>query len=219
MRCEWLQRTGKERELLLFFHGWAMDPERLRALAPDGLAVAVFWDYTTLAVDFDFTAARHQYSHVALIAWSLGVWAANRTVAIPLDEALAVNGTLCPISATCGIAPEIFRGTIEVWPQEAARNRFFRRVFGPDSLPVLRRNPEEQQQELSSLERAILAAAPESGPGIFRRALIGRRDRIFPPAAQRAAWSAAGIPATELDWRHDPFAGIDSWRALLEAGR
>ena len=41
---------------------------------------------------------------------------------------------------------------------------------------------------------------------LFRLAVIGSRDRIFSPAAQRAAWQMTESRIVEIDSPHYPFA-------------
>ncbi len=200
------ERWGAGDDLVLFFHGWGMSPESVRTLARQGREVVVFWDYESWACDYDFSAERP----FRVVAWSLGVWAAHRVLPGTLCcDALAVNGTLFPIDAERGIAPAVFRGTIEGWGEESARKRFNQRVFGPDT-PENVRDPAQQQCELRALERDILGF-PAVKSTFFTRAVVGLQDRIFPAPAQRAAWGALSVPVLEAPLRHAP----QDWEALV----
>lgn len=90
--------------LELFFNGWSMDDRVAHALAGADDLLAV-WDYTSF--DLDLLPLLAGYREIRLTAWSLGVWSAakyfeNKEVAFA--DAVAVNGTLQPVSAEYGIA-------------------------------------------------------------------------------------------------------------------
>ena len=67
---------GGAHKLILFFNGWAMTPVTVEHLSiPEGYDVLIFWDYRDdEAVELDFMA----YEEVRVVAWSMGVWAADR---------------------------------------------------------------------------------------------------------------------------------------------
>lgn len=116
--------------LELFFNGWSMDDCVAHALAGADDLLAV-WDYTSF--DLDLLPLLAGYREIRLTAWSLGVWSAakyfeNKEVAFA--DAVAVNGTLQPVSAEYGIAPDIFAGTAANWLEERARERFNLRLAG-----------------------------------------------------------------------------------------
>lgn len=215
MKCRFLARNSSP-ELLIFFHGWGMGPDdAIGRLDAAGMDVLCCFDYTDPTPAFDRAELFGRYSTVYLAAWSLGVRAAATALAgVVFARALALNGTLEPISAECGIAPETFAGTIANWPDEDARRRFYRRVAGamPTAMPT--RPAPEQQRELESLARQIAAAGPPEN--IFDTVLIGTRDRIFPAAAQRAAWAKQRCRIVERELPHDPFGAWTSWREVIE---
>ena len=147
---------GESSELLLFFNGWSMDERAVAHLASGGLDVQPLWDST--APDTAFFAELSRYRKIHLAAWSLGVFTAAQLLAGPAIEfasATAFNGTLRPVDAAFGIAPEIFRGTAEHWGEERARSRFFQRVAGGraelEAVPLRCRTPEEQLREQTLL--------------------------------------------------------------------
>lgn len=219
MNSAFLHHAGNT-ELLLFFHGWSMDEHAVAPLASGGLDVLLLWDYTTL--DTAFLSETAGYRKIHLAAWSLGVFAAAKLLAgrdIEFAGATAFNGTLRPVDAAFGIAPEIFRGTAEQWGGERARSRFFQRVAGGrselESLPLPRRSAESQQAELFALERSAAEGVPEN---CFRLAVVGERDRIFPPEAQKAFWKSVHTPVLPLDLPHYPFGEFHSFREVTDLG-
>lgn len=218
MNHTFLHREGNS-ELLLLFLGWSMDEHAVAHLASGGLDVLALWDYTVLDPVPAVTAG---YRKIHLAAWSLGVFAAAKLAAvhdIDFATATAFNGTLRPVDAAFGIAPEIFRGTAEHWSEERARSRFFQRVAGGraelESFPLPRRTPASQQQELFALERSARESVPAN---CFRLAAVGERDRIFPPEAQKAFWKSVSTPVLSLDLPHYPFAAFHSFREVTDLG-
>ena len=221
MQLTCLHRAGGD-AAIVFFNGWSRDAPDVAGLSADGFDVWEVHDYTSLDCDLSEVVAAS--SRRILVAWSLGVWAAAKFLmesGIRFDDAVAINGTLRPIDAECGIAPGIFRGTIEHWGEERARERFLLRMAGGRAefarLPEVRRSPESQQAELAALEQMIVSAPAVVSP--FRRAVIGAADRIFPAAAQRNFWRTTGTEIAELPLPHYPFSGLSGWREVTELGR
>lgn len=191
MKSFWLKRQAGSGRLLAIYQGWgrsATDPAALPV--PDDCDAVVFSDYTKLPEAEPEELAG--YDRIAVFAWSLGVWAAAHTLSgrrEKIASATAVNGTLEPLSREYGIAPEIFLGTAEHWLEPAVRRKFNFRMNLPAGCDS-ERTPEDQRQELFALADAVRrAAVPEH---IFTRVVVGGRDRIFPVAAQLAAWRRLG---------------------------
>ena len=208
------QECGSDR-LIVFFTGWGMDHRAAAHLDAAGYDVWSVADYTE-PVELTIPA-RYRERH--LVAWSLGVRAAAECGG-EYTDALAVNGTLRPIDAAEGIAPEIFDGTIRNWPEERARERFMLRMTGSraalEAFPRPERTADSQLAELRALAERFRGG--DAGRGFYTRALIGTRDKIFPAAAQRNAWDRAGVPATEFEAPHAPFAQFHSWDEVLHFG-
>ena len=104
-------KTGNS-QLLLVFSGWAASPEVFRQLEtePD-TDLWICYDYR--GMDFEGEALSG-YRKIRLVAWSLGVWAASVVFGkkpVSFTEAIAVNGTPCPVHDQWGIPETIFRGT------------------------------------------------------------------------------------------------------------
>ncbi len=101
-------------ELLLFFAGWGMDSALAEHLwAHDdkegfGMDILAFHDYGSLEISPGIREHFESYSKITLIAWSLGVWAAAHAALPRVDRAVALNGTLRPLSERYGISPEVF---------------------------------------------------------------------------------------------------------------
>lgn len=195
MKSDFLVRGRDPERLLAVFHGWSRSAAELVPWAARRTEdVLVFSDYAELPETAP--AALAEYREFRVLAWSLGVWAAAFCCGtlwrrMP-DAALAVNGTLEPLSVSFGIAPEIFLGTAEHWLNPAARRKFEHRMGGPAAgIPDSGRSPENQQRELLALAAAIGRTGMVAN--IFTRAIVGRNDRIFPTEAQLAAWYKTGL--------------------------
>ncbi len=220
MNRVWLRRAGESR-LLIFFNGWSCDAGCLRHLQSGAFDVLAVYDYTEPG---ELASAVAGYESVALAAWSLGVWAAAEcfeNTGIKFTSALAINGTLFPVDDARGIPVAVFDGTLDHWDDGRVRKKFAFRMGGGAGSPLSpesARPPEEQRNELAALRRRILArSAPPRN--LFDRAVIGARDRIFPPGAQRAAWAYSGTEVVELPLPHDPLPRLSTWEEVIDLGR
>lgn len=209
MKVQWIRKRG-ERALLVLFDGWGMDFPRLsqwpeRFPGSDFLAVS---DYTV--PDCPGISEAVSYETCAVLAWSLGVWsfaASGLSDRLPPGPRIALNGTLTPIDEQRGIPPAVFHGTAENWLNERARRKFLLRMTGSDK-PVSGRSPEDQKAELEAL--AVRIGGQEVPANPYGIVFCGKRDRIFPFAAQKRFWESH--PETELrerDWLHDPSGSPD----------
>ena len=203
-------KTGNS-QLLLVFSGWAASPEVFRQLEtePD----------TDLWICYDYRGeALSGYRKIRLVAWSLGVWAASVVFGkkpVSFTEAIAVNGTPCPVHDQWGIPETIFRGTLDNVTEEGMR-RFNRRMCGKrDILQAYEQIPPRPladiREELEYLYAEIKKASPASA--LFNgwtQALISSEDRIFPTENLRAFWQGR-CPITEIEAPHYPFYLWKQW--------
>ena len=187
-------------ELLLVFDGFGGSPERAEALR--GVGNGALWyvyDYT----DESFPGSGlDRFESVSLTAWSLGVYEAARTLAgVALRSATAVNGTLRPVDAECGIDPAVFEATAANW-SDVARRKFNRRAGIPEVFGS-RRPPEQEKAELEAILRRV--AANSEPANIFKRAVTGRLDRVFTPENQLRFWRGTAAEVIEEDIPHYPW--------------
>lgn len=204
MRHAYIHRGGHPR-LIIIFAGWGMDERPFAGLSRPGYDIMAVWDYRTL--DFD-PAWIHGYEEVCVLAWSMGVQAAQMChphIAGRVTARIAVGGTPEAVSDTHGIPEAIFRGTLEGL-DERSLARFMRRMCGGAAAyarfePVSPQRPVgELRDELDAIGRRSQSVAAY-GPR-FDHCLVTAADAIFPPAAQRA--SHAGCDIVELDSPHLP---------------
>lgn len=189
--------------LLLFFAGWGMDENPFRKYTPEGCDFMICYDYRTL--EFDHTLIEG-YTSVHLVAWSMGVWAASQVFGNnpgSIAYSIAVNGTPFPVHEEKGIAPAIFYGTLDGL-NEQTLHRFFRRMCGSsaemDSFEKTapRRNLNELRDELKCIGDQSLRLPVSSF--IWKKAIIGNRDKIYLPANQERAW--VGITTEKKEMEH-----------------
>ena len=225
MNIDFLRRSGSP-TLELFFAGWGMD-SRPFAWAVDSpytadCDFAVCYDYTDIQLDKvnQANAQLHGYSKVRVRAWSLGVYAASLVLPglhCAVGSAIAINGTLTPVDDTLGIPVAVYDATLENLSAESV-DRFNRRMCGAHrAVFEARRSPHSLARTVDSLLaelRHIKECSAYRDRAQFtgwNMAILGKKDRIFPIANMRKAWSA--IPVLELDEPHYmpdiPFVSVE----------
>ncbi len=168
-----------------------MDWRVFRHMRRHGYDIIIVWDYRQLTFDWSVVAS---YDEICLVAWSMGVFAASVTIheILPrITKSIAVGGTPDPISDTLGIPVEIYRGTAEGLNAGNLR-KFHRRMcldaghYSAFREVAPRRDISSLRDELYALETHTIFHAPQVCR--WDLAIIGRHDRIFPPANQMRAW-------------------------------
>ncbi len=174
MKTSFIYRNNSSR-LLLIYAGWSVDASYFKKLHCSGYDIAVAYEYSRLNVP-----EIGNYDEVVLIAWSLGVHAAEMTASgLPLTLTIAVNGTSTPVSDKFGIPEVIYSATAQNLSEQTLAK--FRKRMGAPDMPRGERNIQELQSEL-------LNFPCENIEFRWDRAIISVDDRIFPPANQRRAW-------------------------------
>ena len=210
MNIDFLRRSGSP-TLELFFAGWGMD-SRPFAWAADSphtadCDFAVCYDYTDIQLDKvnQANAKLHGYSKVRVRAWSLGVYAASLVLpdmGCAISKAVAINGTLWPVDDELGIPHAVYDATAANLTAESLE-RFNRRMCGAHRAVFEQRRP---LRSVDSLRAELLhireCAADRTRPQFtgWTQAVLSSRDKIFPIANMRRAWSAT--PQLELDEPH-----------------
>lgn len=210
MNIDFLRRSGSP-TLELFFAGWGMDsrPFAWAADAPHtaDCDFAVCYDYTDIQLDKvnQASAKIHGYSKVRVRAWSLGVYAASLVLpdmGCAISKAVAINGTLWPVDDELGIPHAVYDATAANLTAESLE-RFNRRMCGAHRAVFEQRRP---LRSVDSLRAELLhireCAADRTRPQFtgWTQAVLSSRDKIFPIANMRRAWSAT--PQLELDEPH-----------------
>lgn len=207
--------------LLIYFTGWGTTPEVVAHLArPVGWDYCACHDYTHLSPEE--LPDLSPYDEVVIVAWSMGVWAAEELAASfpPNTYGVAIAGTPIPMHDEYGIPDLIFRGTLEGLNDEN-RARFDRRMCGGKSLLALyqsfsARSTEDLRAELLSVYGQV-KGMPIRPPKLrWRHAYVGSKDLIVPVHNQQRYWSEHGVSVHVLDGvGHYPFTLYSKWEQLL----
>jgi malonyl-ACP O-methyltransferase BioC len=195
-----------EPRLLLIFAGWSTNASAFAGLSCPGYDIGVLSNMTNLR-ELPLGQLR-QYSEIVVMAWSMGVWAAAialepHMAELPVTLTLAVNGTPTPADNLTGIPTAVFSGTAQNLNQQTLAK--FRRRMGGAELPPASQSIEQLQSELFA---AMATPAPTMR---WDRAVISRRDMIFPPANQHNAWQDRA-EITEIEGTHTP-----QWQPIIDA--
>lgn len=228
--CLHKNQNDKSR-LLLFFNGWGMDSvgnisnflacwQKILAAVGYGECfkgeLFELYDYTEPGLDIDLAELTREYDQIVTLAWSLGVWASAERLSeynISPARAVAVNGTLKPISSDYGLSPEIFRATADNWIDESARSSFNRRMCrGRNNLAsfeqLQRQRPLlQQRQELVALGERIKSLDLDCVQ-IYDLAVVSSQDKIFLPDRQQRYWNKHKVEIIPIDTPHWPGPGI-----------
>lgn len=191
-KAEGNQRNGR---LLLLFAGWSTSPDFYSDCRRDGWDTAVVWDYDDMSLEIDDVL--NGYNTVFLIAWSMGVaaaeiWASEHPgAASAITAAIAVNGTLRPRSDKFGIPKLVYDATRKNL-SPLALQKFRRRM--DSSRTVFHPVPEMPEVDKDGIERLrhqldIFADVRIYDPRLpWRRVFVGVNDRIYPAENQLQCW-------------------------------
>lgn len=218
------------KRLVVYCAGWGTDAAAIEHMSlPPGVDVLVCWDYRDLTWDF----ASQDYQECHLVAWSMGVWAAEQTLSHwPWQSACAINGTPYPKHAQWGIDPQVFMATL-AGLDEVGRHKFERRMCKSaiqlaHYQALVARPLEEIRQELIQINQSIetttqnveteaysIDAAAYGKPKIaWTRVIIGAQDRIIPSAHQLAYWQLQETQIELIPEAHYIWDSFYAWEQL-----
>lgn len=190
MKLEYLRKEESSRRLILIIGGWNTTPAFYGSITPrEGWDLAVAYDMEELSP----LELPERYATIYLYAWSFGVVAAEH-VADPrrITEAFAVSGTPEGIGNK-GIPEPIFKGTRDSLSQQSLM-KFRKRMLGGLDKQTTSRLMEllPPQPDIEQLKRQLdsIDSIPKLHNITWRRAYIGRDDRIIPADAQLRSWSS-----------------------------
>ncbi len=196
----------KAPDLLIFFNGWAMDERPFVSLWPQGMRIAMLFDYRDLTLP-ELPSVR---GRTLVLAWSLGVYAALYHLEILPSRIVFLAGTGVFKDRLYGIDPRVLDLTLAALKEKGypVLERFYRRMFAKeDSYRRFWANP--PQRELAEVIEELEAAG--SFPALFpeippeARVLIPEKDDIIPCSAQERFWEKAKGSFVRFPEGHFPF--------------
>ncbi|AWX13388.1 hypothetical protein CEP49_01905 [Mergibacter septicus] len=205
-------------KLIIYFAGWGTPPEAVShlTLSPE-YDLLICYDYQQLTLDFNFIP----YQEIYVIAWSLGVWVAERVLggivtAEKLTSAVAINGTGLPIDDQQGIPTQVFQATVENLTPNS-RQKFERRMCdNAISLAQYRSYLSREFEDVNS-ELHFLFHQIQQDRRIdlltWKKAIIGQQDRIFPVQNQTVYWQKR-CPISYIESGHYLFNQFQHWEQL-----
>lgn len=199
MKIDFTHTEPDNSRLILIFTGWSTGSETGAGISLPGWDTAVVHDYSDMTLDTSFL---DRYYTVYLFAWSLGVFAAARSLPSQrITAAFAINGTTDPVDDCFGIPEAIFDGTADgltVRNLIKFRMRMMRDRSAYDNASHL--FPPAVESEIAGLSRQLVTIRQAHRVGcestdntsegglLWTRAYISGHDRIFPPENQKKAW-------------------------------
>lgn len=202
---------------IVFFNGWGMDAHAVAHLNDGRDVVMVAPQQAGIALP---VAWRGQTVHV--VAWSMGVWAANRWLAtqqtVQIGKSIAVNGTPLGIDDKQGIPKSTFTQTAAGF-NEHSRRKLYRRIFaraGERSEDYAAFVPKlALTEQLAALHQLLAQADEPSGAYAWQYAWISRQDLVFAHDNQMAYWQSSDARVQVVDEPHHLMRRWSSWGALL----
>ena len=207
MECKFWH-NDKNKRLLIFFAGWGSDENLFPPPAAVGYDYMLCYNFGNPDSDFSII---EKYEGIVLIAWSLGVWAAEKIFAgadmghaVNWVRKIAVNGTPSPKNDIFGIPVNIFDGTLKNF-SPASLLKFRKRMCGSvrelelfnANLPA--RDEKSLYEELASIDNLIGNAPQGFIPDFWDMAVVGEKDYIFPAANQVKYWQKCNVECVILE--------------------
>lgn len=194
-----------------------MDEKAVSHLSSGVFDVACFSDHSQIELSIE---EFQPYSDLHVIAWSLGVFAAEHylsNTSLKIRSALAINGTIQAIDDNSGIPENVFLNTLKNW-DERNRTKFEMRMFGGRqnwsnaNAMLPNRATNNQKEELAALLQLFNNDKPRKLK--WDHVIVGRQDLIFPYDSQKNFWETRAH-IKELDIPHFPFIVFNSWEQLM----
>lgn len=195
--------------VVVIFLGWGVDhglvsQSVLESAKFEGRDVVCVYDYRTMEVDDGLTTLLSRYVSIDIVAWSFGVWAAERFFADSrfavflrnIHSAVAVNGTPMAVHSRYGIDPRSFVITLR-GIGGAGLSKFRERMCGDSQRLVWYEAhlPARSQvdivaelHDLAGFFADTVSVEFQHGVITWTSVLVGDGDVIFLPEAQRAYW-------------------------------
>ncbi|AII14360.1 putative protein (DUF452 domain) [Campylobacter iguaniorum] len=205
MKIEFVKNSGKK--LILLFLGYSFLPSCIKHLELTGYDLCVVYDYSSLEFDRQILEGKEIY----LVAWSMGVWAANLALAgVKLKQAIAINGTPFGIDDERGIPKIAFKKSID----EFNFDEFKKICFLKELAKVDFDFNQNAKFELESLY--LNSSKPVQNNVKWDKFIISKKDFVFPPKAVQKVAGELGSKCEIINAPHFAFFGYKSFGEIVE---
>ncbi len=229
MNIDWLNRENKNSTLIIFCNGWGMDRRVVSHLQSSGFDIAAISAYDTISPPKEIIKEAQFYQQRFLIGWSMGVWMGAVFFTefmekdIDFTAAIAVNGTLSPLSDRFGIPPIIFQEIYNTFNREVCSD-FYKQMCGKSYsyfckiLPqrTLASQKEELLFFLHNADGIITNSGEKFAADFYNCAIISKRDRIILAKNQKRFWQEYGVKnIIHYTGSHYIFNDFSSWQEII----
>ncbi len=211
---------NKKNKLLVFFNGWGCDEYSFSHLHAKDYDLLLLNDYKELILKESLILEIKNYPEIYVVGWSYGVWVANYIWSIsqlPVNKAIAINGTTLPMHDQYGIPKSLTLGTLNHLSESSLLKFQWRMVGGSQYWKHFVKNKPQrkladQKEELRALIQHFKKHACKEG--FYSFALIGSKDLVFSVDNQRKFWKGK-VPIKEIEAPHFCFYIFKDWDELL----
>ncbi len=217
----YIRRRETNKELIIVFGGWGTDQNAFIPFCDENHDLILYYNYS--ADEPLILPETKTYDRVVMIAWSLGVWAAEYMFAsmkLKPDLSIAINGTPVPADNRYGIPVDLFEGTLNRLT-EAGMEKFNLRLFGNKSTlennldKVSKRSVNSFRDELRWMYNRIME--PNDQKYRWDIAFTSIADRIFPYENVTGYWSQRKeTKIISMDLPHYPFFHWNSFSEMID---
>lgn len=205
--------------MLIFFGGFYTDYNCFEEFDSKTSDILFINDYSKMDFEeltyFDFSP----YTEVNLIAYSYGVWAANRAYrkkALPeINKSVGIAGTYHPIHTLYGINPKVYMIMLNALSQQTIKNFEANMLKGSSGeIKPAERSIENLRQELISIKQHSNDIL-EGEDLKLDTVILTKEDRIFPYRAQEAFFENHPHKI-KVSTGHFPFFEFETLDNILE---
>lgn len=205
-----IRRRESNTDLIIVFGGWGTDQNAFLPLCSNNHDLILYYNYS--ADEPLILPEAKTYKHITLVAWSLGVWAAeymSSKMNLKPDLSIAINGTPVPADDLYGVPVDIIEGTVNNLSGHGME-KYNLRLFGDKKTldtyhdRVSKRTIESLREELRWMYNRIM----ETNDLKYRWdiAVASPEDRVFPYKNVMGYWTKRqNTSVVCLDLPHYPF--------------
>ncbi len=222
-----MTENGNER-LLVIFMGWACDAAPVKHIEAESYDILCVYDYRDIGEVLDgrggsftglLTGYLKRYVTRTLMAWSFGVWAAERlfgaggSMPIEFNKAIALNGTPFPADDQYGIGERRLAVTVRGLAR-GVKDEFDRKSYGKWHEQLESQlSPRPLEENIKELDILTARSREPFTPLLeWNTAVIGTEDLIFPPENMHRYWADKALSAR---LPHYPFGEREFIKDLL----